>query len=259
MAHLNDLLKMKIVKVTPENVLEEGIFCIKNAKSPGFEKKLEWFRKRYQEGLILKLVKDDQDVTAGFIEYVPAEYAWRPVMAPNYYFIHCMMIYPNKYKHQGYGAALLQDCIDDARRHHKDGVAVMTSQGPWMADSQLFTQNGFQLVEGKDRFELLAWSVRNESRPRFYHWENRIKHFKGWHLLYSDQCPWHHNSAEALAKVAQDHDLNLQVEKIGSAQDAQKVPCGYGTFSLIHDGKLVADHYLSETRFKNILKQEQMA
>ena len=247
---------MKIVKVTPQNALEVGFFCIKNVKSPGFKQKWNWFKERYREGLVLKLVMDENDNPAGFIEYVPAEYAWRPIIAPNYYFIHCMMIYPNKNKGKGYGKLMLQDCKDQARNHSKDGVAVMTSKGPWMADNRIFLQNGFEVVDEKDRFQLLSWSFRNEIRPKFYAWEKEADRYQGWHLLYADQCPWHDKSAQTLAEVALDYDIDLEVKRLTSPQSAQHVPCGYGTFALIHDGKVVSDHYISATRFKNILKQE---
>ena len=108
----------------------------------------------------------------------------------------------------------------------------------------------------KDRFQLLSWSFRNEIRPKFYAWEKEADRYRGWHLLYADQCPWHDKSAQTLAEVALDYDIDLEVKRLTSPQSAQHVPCGYGTFALIHDGKVVSDHYISATRFKNILKQE---
>ena len=44
--------------------------------------------------------------------------------------------------------------------------------------------------------------------------------------------------------------------KLTSLKKVQNAPSGFGTFSLIKDGKLIKDHYLSRTRFENILRQE---
>lgn len=100
---------MNIAEVTPKNVMQETLFCIKDVKSSGFARKSEWFGKRYQEGLRIKILKNDDNKSIAFIEYTPAEFAWRPIEADNYMFIHCMFTYSNKDKKQGYGALLISE------------------------------------------------------------------------------------------------------------------------------------------------------
>ncbi len=51
----------KIIDVTPKNVNKETLFCIKDIKKPGFESKRKWFEKRYDEGLRLKILKNEAD------------------------------------------------------------------------------------------------------------------------------------------------------------------------------------------------------
>ena len=80
----------KFINVTPDNVEKETLFCIKNIKKPGFESKRKWFIKRFNEGLRLKILKDLSGKMIGFIEYVPTEFAWRPIIAEKFMFIHCM-------------------------------------------------------------------------------------------------------------------------------------------------------------------------
>ncbi|MDP8203010.1 MAG: YoaP domain-containing protein [Candidatus Tenebribacter mawsonii] len=46
------------------------------------------------------------------------------------------------------------------------------------------------------------------------------------------------------------------MKKITSSKEANNAPSGFGSFSLLHDGNLLEDHYLSATRFKNIVKKE---
>ena len=55
---------------------------------------------------------------------------------------------------------------------------------------------------------------------------------------------------------AMDHNIDLKITKQEIPKEVQNAPSGFGVFSLIKDGKLLSDHYLSRTRFENILKKE---
>lgn len=243
--------------VTPENVLEETLFCVKNLKNPGFKCKQDWFVKRYEEGLRMKILKSDSDKMVGFIEYVPAEYAWRPVHADRFMFIHCMNVYSKKYRNQGHGSLLINEVENNAKANGMAGVCVMASKGPWITDKSIFEKNGLKEVDSLGRFELLSkkWDARMPD-PKLIDWTSKQKKYKGWHLLYADQCPWHEKSVEAILNVAMDYEINLKIKKIITAKEAKNTPSGYGVFSLLHDGRLLEDHYLSATRFSNIIKKE---
>ena len=97
---------------------------------------------------------------------------------------------------------------------------------------------------------------KNSDDPKLIDWTKQQKKYKGWHLVYADQCPWHEKSAFDLLNTAMDNGIDLKVKKIETAQDAKNAPSGFGVYSLLHEGKLIEDHYLSATRFKNILKKE---
>lgn len=247
----------KIREVTPENVMEETLFCVKDITNPGFTCKRIWFEKRYKEGLRIKILKYESGKMIGFIEYVPIEYAWRPVNADTFMFIHCMYVYSKKDRHKGYGSLLINEAEKDAQELGFAGVCTMTSKGAWIANKSLFEKNGFMEVDGKGRFELLSkkWDTTTPD-PKLFDWTTQRKKYRGWHLLYADQCPWHEKSVEALLNVATDNGIELKLEKISTAEEAKRAPSGYGVFSLLHNGKLLEDHYISATRFRNILKKE---
>ncbi|MFP2997330.1 GNAT family N-acetyltransferase [Spongiivirga sp. MCCC 1A20706] len=248
---------MNIISVTPQNVTEETLFCIKNIKSPGFERKRKWFEKRYAEGLQIKILKNELDKMVGFVEYVPSDSAWRPIEAANFMFIHCMYIYSKSDRNQGYGSLLVNEAINDAKKNGMYGVCTMTSKGSWLAGKTLFEKNGFSQIAKKDRFELLSlkWDA-NAENPKFLDWTSKQTAYNGWHLLYADQCPWHEKSVEAMINEAKNMGVNLKVTKITTAQEAKNAPSGFGVFNLLHNGRLLEDHYLSATRFRNILKKE---
>lgn len=117
---------MRIIDVTPDNVEETGFFCLMSRrKSDGYQRKLRWLEARFDEGLRIKML-DLSKGGRGFIEYIPGEYAWRPVEASGYLFIHCLWVV-GKSKGNGYAKQLLRECIADAKRCGAQGVAMVTS------------------------------------------------------------------------------------------------------------------------------------
>ena len=152
---------------------------------------------------------------------------------------------------------LIDEAIKDAKARNMSGICVMASKGPMIAEKNLFEKNGFGQIAKQGRFELLSkkWDTTAPD-PKLLDWTAQQKKYQGWHLLYADQCPWHQKSVEALLNTAMDYDIELKVTELKTAQEAKKAPSGFGVFTLLHDGKLVEDHYLSTTRFRNILKKE---
>lgn len=249
-----DLIEM--VNVTPQNAEKETFFCIKDIKKEGFKSKQRWFNKRYAEGLQMKILKINAKMI-GFIEFVPANQAWRPIEAPEFMFVHCLVVGSKKDRQKGYGSLLIQAVEKEAKALKLKGVCAMSSNGPWMATRKVFENNGFIQVDKKGRFELLSKTWDDAvSDAEFIDWTAHQKQYKGWNLVYADQCPWHEKSAFDLLNTALDYGIDLKVTKIGTPTDAKKAPSGFGVFSLLYDGRLLEDHYISATRFKNILKKE---
>ena len=249
--------KINIIDVTIDNVSEVGIFCIKNKKAPGFKKKVDWFKSKLNKGLKMKIATDEDDKQLGFIEYIPSELAWRPIKAKNYFFIQCLAVFVKDAKHRSIGTTLLQVCEDEAKQNNKYGICVMSSDGAWMANRTIFEKNDYSIIDQLGRFELMSKKFNNESQdPKFIDWTKKQPQYDGWNLTYSDQCPWHEKSITDLQKSALENGIKLKVKKLNTPKEAQNAPSGFGTFSLIKDGKLIEDHYLSKTRFENIIRKE---
>lgn len=249
--------KIHIIEVTAANVAEAGIYCIRDRKSPGFKAKVEWFANKINKGLKIKIAMNDEGKQLGFIEYIPSELAWRPVKANNYYFIQCIALFVKEAKGKGVGSLLLQQCENDARANNKNGVCALSSDGPWIANKLLYEKNKFTASQRLGRFELMYKSFgKTKDLPAFIDWTKEQSKYQGWHLVYSDQCPWHEKSVTDIQESALEHGIKLNVKKLLTAKEAQKAPSGFGTYSLIRDGRLLADHYISRTRFENILKVE---
>ncbi len=249
---------IRIVTVTAGNIHEHPqAVCFINPKQSCHKIKTEWLKKRFKEGLKIKLLYlKDQKKAAGFIEYVPGESAWRAVNAKGYMFIHCLWTYPNSIRGQGYGTALIQDCADDTRKLKMNGVAVMTSKGSFMAKSDIFIKNGFRIVEEKDPHALLLHPFRKAPLPTFTDTERSLRKYRDMTVIYSNQCPWVVRFVEDLKDNAAILGFTVALKEIKTAKQAQQAPSAYSAFSLVYQGRLLADHYISKTRLMNILKKE---
>jgi GNAT superfamily N-acetyltransferase len=186
--------EVKIIDLNLDNVTGFGLCGYKNIKQEGYKRKTDWLKKRFKEGMTIKILDSPQDGSVGMIEYVPGEFAWRPVQAKGYMFIHCLFVVFKKYKDKGYGSLLVKECLKDAKSQKMLGVAVVTRKGTWMAGKELFIKLGFEVVDtAAPDFELLVKKFKKSApSPRFKgDWEKRLaKYGKGTTIIYSDQCPY---------------------------------------------------------------------
>jgi predicted GNAT family acetyltransferase len=252
------LENVKIINVDEKNISEYEPTCFLNPKNEGYQIKRKWLKKRFSEGMKIKLlyVKGEKKPVA-YIEYVPGEFAWRAVDAEGYMFIHCIWISKNKYKGKGFGSQLVDHAVKDAKEAKMNGVAVVTSEGPFMAGKDVFLKNGFKSIESiKPSFELLIKSFKKGGEPKVKDWEAQLKKYKGLNILYSKQCPWVARFIDEVSDIIKKEGIKLKITEMKTPKEAQNAPSLYATFNLIYDGKLLVDHYISARRFENILKKE---
>jgi L-amino acid N-acyltransferase YncA len=246
-----------VIDVNEENISQYPPTCFLNPKNIGYQIKAEWLKERFSEGLKIKLLYFENDKKChGFIEYAPGEYAWRAVEAKDYLFIHCIWVSPNKFKNKGYGSLLVAECIKDAEKQGKAGVAVIASEGPFMAKKALFLKNGFREVQASGVFTLLVKQLRKAADPKFKDCDNQLRSYEGLKLVYSNQCPWVARFMSELGETIKGKGLKIDIVELKTAEQAQDAPSIYAVFNLVNDGKLLADHYISNTRFLNIVNKE---
>ncbi len=248
----------KIVSVDASNVDEFGFFCVRNTEHPGYIAKRAWLQERFDDGLRIKLLLTPDGKRAGFLEYIDGEHTWRVVNASGYLVIHCLWVASKKFPHKGLSEILLEDCVRDARVNGKEGVAVVTSDGTWMASKEVFVKSGLKLVdEAEPHYQLLVKRIGKGPLPTFpKDWEKRLKRFQGLQLIYTNQCPFVGKAVQELPPVAEKYGIRLELVEMRRAAEARKrMPSPYGVMNLIYNGQLLSDHPISATRFKNILEK----
>jgi len=252
---------IRIIAANADNIHEYGMCGYKNIKQESYQRKLQWLKQRFAEGMKFKVLYAEKEGAIGAIEYVPGEYAWRPVDADGYLFIHCIFIMQRQYKTKGYGKLMLDECLRDAQKENRHGVAVVTREGTWMAGKELFIKNDFAVVDqAPPDFELLVKKINpNAPLPKFKgDWEKKqAKYAKGLTIITCGQCPYTAKAVKEISETAEEiYRITPGVIEFKDSRDAREnSPCAFGTFGIVYNGKLIAEHPVSKTRFKNIMNK----
>jgi hypothetical protein len=161
-----------------------------------------------------------------------------------------------QHKGKGLGAALVDSCLRDAKKSGCRGVAVVTSSDSFMARRDLFVKAGFVSVESTPPYELLVKKFKKGAPdPRLVVDRERVlkRYKKGLTILAADQCPMVAKCVKDIAEASRALGLKTKVVRIRSAKESRALPTPYGVFSIIYDGKLIAERPVSGRRFTNIM------
>ena len=157
---------MNYIRITKENIDREHICCAMSGKQSIAKK--EWLRQRFEEGLVFYRSEERGKC---FIEYIPAENAWVPIMADGWLYINCLWV-SGSMKGHGYSNDLLEECIRDARAHGKNGICILCAEGrkrEFLADPKFLAHKGFRVADISDcGIDLMVLPlVPNAEPPRF--------------------------------------------------------------------------------------------
>ncbi|QEE17428.1 GNAT family N-acetyltransferase [Promethearchaeum syntrophicum] len=251
----------KIIEINLENLQDYDLFCKKSQKNkPGYRNKEAWAKKRFKEGMKIQLlhVEETKGYTSrGFIEYIPGEFTWRGIIAPEYMVIHCVWVV-GRQKGKGYGSQLVQKCIDDAKSLGKIGVAVVVTNRTWMAKKAIFEKMGFSVVdEYPPHMELMVFKFSKKSPNPYFVPESEKKfgdHLpapekKGITLYFANQCPYMVGLQDQLKEVAKELSIPYKEIPIDTVEKARACPHPYGTCAIYHDGKFLTYTYETKKKF----------
>ena len=137
---------MEYIRITKDNLEKEHICCaISNNNDVQVASKKAWLAERFDDGLVfLKSVERGKC----FIEYLPAENAWNPILADGYMYIDCLWV-SGSLKGHGYSNDLLDACIQDSRSQGKKGLCVLSSakKKPFLSDPKFLKYKGFSVCD----------------------------------------------------------------------------------------------------------------
>ena len=250
---------LQITELTPDLLLKYGICGYKDPRRPGFMEKVEWVRANLEHGLRIFGLISETDGLQGMIEFIPGEHAWRPVEARNYMVIHCLFVgFKKVYKGRGSASRLIQVCEEETAKLKLDGVAAVTRNGSFMVSKPVFLKAGYRVTDTVEPdFELLVKKI-NSDKPDPQFRTGSIDHHReyknGLTIIRADQCPNTVKNVREISETAQkEFGLTPNIVDLSTAEAAQNSPCPYGVFCSVYDGQVVAEHPISNSRFRNIM------
>lgn len=241
--------------LTKANIDQEHICCAisDKKKEDGVSTKKTWLKERMEEGLVF--LKADVRGKV-FIEYVPAEFAWAPIHAPNYMYINCFWV-SGQYKGKGIANELLKRCCEDAQEKGMDGLVVLTGKMkiPFLSDPSYLCYKGFQLADESGPFTLLYLPFQEQGiTPSFL---DSIKKNdlpdKGFTLYYGPQCPFTGKYAALLEQRMIQANIPFTSHRFQNTKDAQRSPSPCTTFALFYAQQFLTNEILSEKKIAALI------
>ena len=245
------------VNLTAENLEKEHLCCIIRSKKthPGIEAKRQWLSERLEEGHVFRKLNEKATV---FIEYASLETAWVPITGDNYYYVYCLWV-SGSCKGKGYGKALMEYCIADARRNGKSGICMLgaNKQKAWLSDQTFAKKFGFEVVDTTEQgYELLALSF-DGTFPRFAQSvKNKGIEKEELTIYYDMQCPYIYQNLEMVKKYCDINEIPVCVIPVDTLQKAKELPCVFNNWGVFYKGKFQTVNLLDEASLARILKKQ---
>lgn len=240
---------MDYIRITRENIDKEHICCAMSNNQSLIKK--EWLKARFNDGLVFLR---SQERGKCFIEYIPSENAWVPIIADDYIYINCLWV-SGALKGHGYSTDLLNECINDAKKHNKKGLCILSSMGrkrEFLSDPKFLEHKGFAVADTSDCGITLMYLPfsNNTTVPKF---KDCAKHPKidkeGFVLYYTDQCPFTYYWVSRVEQVAKENNIQFESIHITTKELAQNTPAPVSTYALFRNGEFITHSIQSDKKF----------
>lgn len=250
---------MNIITLTPENLQKEHICCAISSKSTetGIAAKKEWLGCRMQEGLKFKKLDARGKV---FIEYLPAENAWVPVVAEGYMYINCFWV-SGSFKGKGYGKQLLAECETDALSQGMKGIVLIAGnkKKPYLSDKAFMLKQGYEVCDAcPPYFELVVKHFDKQAPlPRFKDSARQGMGvgIHGIDIFYTAQCPFTVPYTKLIEPVILSSDYPVRLHRITSKEMAQEHIAPVTTYCVFLDGKYYSNEIFTPDKLRKLIEK----
>ena len=248
---------MEYIRVTKENLEREHICCaISNNKDIQVSSKKAWLADCFDDGLVfLKSVERGKC----FIEYIPAEKAWVPIIADGWIYIDCLWV-SGAFKGHGYSTELLDSCIADSREKGKKGLCILSSEKKrgFLADPKFLAHKGFSVCDESD-CGVQLWCLPFSSDAVLPRFSESARHPRveapGFVLYYTNQCPFTAKYVPVIESIARERQLPFKSVRLESGESARSAPTPTTTYTLFRDGVYLTNEILSDKKFLKLVQE----
>lgn len=221
----------------------------------GVEAKRQWLSDRLKEGHVFRKLNAKTTV---FIEYAPLETAWVPITGDNYYYLYCLWV-SGDCKGKGYGKALMEYCLADAKENRKSGICMLGAkkQKAWLSDQTFAKKFGFEVVDTTDNgYELLALSFDGTAPEFASNAKTQMIENKELTIYYDMQCPYIYQNIETIKQYCEANDVPVTFFQVDTLQKAKELPCVFNNWGVFYKGNFETVNLLLDVEsLKRILKK----
>ena len=248
---------MEYIRVTRDNLDAEHICCaISNNKDIQVASKKAWLSERFDDGLVfLKSVERGKC----FIEYIPAENAWNPIIAEGYMYIDCLWV-SGSFKGHGYSNDLLSACIADSKEKGRQGLCILSAakKKPFLADPKYLKYKGFTVCDESDNgIQLWYLPFYDGAEPPKFKACAKHPHIDepGYVLYYTNQCPFNAKYVPIVEKAAKELEVPFRAYRIEGKEEAQNAPTPITTYALFYNGEYLTNEQMNDKRFIKLVSR----
>lgn len=235
-----------------------SIYAVSSAvesRTRGWRQNGNGFRIGWAEGHVFRKLNEKATV---FIEYAPLETAWVPIIGDNYYYLYCLWV-SGSCKGKGYGKALMEYCIADAKKNGKSGICMLGAkkQKGWLSDQAFAKKYGFKVADTTENgYELLALSFDGtlpEFTPRAK--SSRIEN-KELTIFYDMQCPFIPQYIERIGDYCETNHIPVSFNRVDSLRKAKDLPCVFNNWGIFYNGIFETVNLTDTAGIQRILKKD---
>ncbi len=195
-----------------------------------------------------------------FIEYIPAENAWVPVIAEKYMYIDCLWV-SGSFKGQGYSNDLLNRCIEDSKAKGKVGLCILSSvrKKPYLSDPKYLAYKGFKVADVSDAGINLMYLPFDEKAvvPRFTD-AAKSPHIdeEGYVLYYTSQCLFNGKYVPIIEQLAAENNIPFKAIGIETKEQARSVPSPCTSYALFCDGEFLTNELQNDKKLLKLVQSK---
>ncbi|MCH4896624.1 GNAT family N-acetyltransferase [Marinilabiliaceae bacterium JC040] len=247
----------RLICLSGTNIYKENICCALGSKKniEGVDAKKSWLIERFEEGL--KFIKLNIRGKI-FIEYLPADKAWVPIVADGYTFINCHWVSGSN-KGKGYGKQLLDKCEEDSKDTNGIVLIVGSKKKPFLSDKSFYIKNGYEVCdECKPYFQLLVKRFNDEvDMPKFKECASKglDKDTEGIDIYYTKQCPFTIPYTNVLEPIIKESSIPVRIHEIDTRVKAQNHKCPITTYSVFVNGAFYTNEILTSSKLEKLVNK----
>lgn len=244
---------MTLFTLHSNNLINEPVPCtdLKNPNSKDlFIYDRNWLKRQFDDGLVI--IKIDSPKEA-LIEYIPAEKAWKPILAPGYIFVNHLYVEEDS-DDQWLKSELLQQC--ETNNSNSNGIVILLDNDEHHTEGDFYLQRGYLEYAHLPGFNLLVKKFKAEAPSPVFTVPVEEPEFSPSHgitIKYAEQSAFGNYYIYAMKKDLEDMGFKVRLQKLNSAREARESGSPYGTFGVFLDGHFLTHKILNGPEIEDLI------